>query len=143
MEAGLIDAYRAAEYVVFDGDRTFTLRVGQVSQELKLLFTQSGQSSAAFITAYNPYSKLHAEDFNHLANLRLLQELRQCTSLILNGQGQDPLGIWHSEQSFLTLGISRGRASEIGKTFMQNAFLWIGADARPELVRLTCFDSGN
>lgn len=52
----LIKAYREAIYVVHLGDREIALQVGKVSAELAELMKDWEVSTAAFLTAFNPYS---------------------------------------------------------------------------------------
>ncbi len=53
----LIAAYRATLYRVDDRDGPFTLRVDRESPELRDLLGRCGVDAAAFLTAWNPFSK--------------------------------------------------------------------------------------
>lgn len=57
----LIKAYGDTDYFVLDAPG-FTLRVGRMSPELQDLYERHKVRSAAFLTAWNPYSQLHAAD---------------------------------------------------------------------------------
>ena len=52
----LIDAYRATNYRVL-GQDSFVLNIGQSSKPLQKLYDEHGCQSAAFITAWNPFSQ--------------------------------------------------------------------------------------
>ena len=62
----------------------------------------------------------------------LVAEGRVC----LAGQGRHPDGGWPPEPSLLVLGLDRVAASELGRRWDQNAVVWVGEDATPELVLL-------
>ena len=53
----LIKAYREAVYVVHLGDREIALQVNQASSQLAELMTEWEITTAAFLTAFNPYSQ--------------------------------------------------------------------------------------
>jgi hypothetical protein len=52
------------------------------------------------------------------------------------GIGVHPTGEWRGEPSYLVPGLSREAAEELGRQFEQNALIWSGADAVPELLLL-------
>jgi hypothetical protein len=52
------------------------------------------------------------------------------------GIGVHPTGEWRGEPSYLVPGLSRAAAEELGSRFEQNALIWSGADAVPELLLL-------
>ena len=56
--------------------------------------------------------------------------------LFIDGIGCDPSGCWPGEASCLVLGLSIDIARALGTEFEQNAIVWCGADAVPELVLL-------
>ncbi len=57
----MIEAYRATDYRVFD-QSPFVLNIGRSCQPLKQLYNKHGCASAAFITAWNPYSQAVSND---------------------------------------------------------------------------------
>jgi hypothetical protein len=66
-----------------------------------------------------------------------LEELIQSLHFdYIHGEGKCGDGDWDGEESFLIFGISENQASEIGKKFEQNAIVWCGKDAIPQLVLL-------
>jgi hypothetical protein len=52
------------------------------------------------------------------------------------GIGQHPTGDWPGEPSYWVPGLSREAAQRLGTQFQQNAVIWVGGDAIPELVLL-------
>ena len=52
------------------------------------------------------------------------------------GEGRDPEGDWPAEPSVLAVGISRHEAEVIGRSYEQNAIVFIERGKAPELVAL-------
>jgi hypothetical protein len=135
LSADLISAYESTNFHV-NSEPTFILNVGKVSQELKELFKKNGVDSAAFITAWNPYSDSLSDAANDARNDPLKNELNLRSLKFIEGFGQDPLGQWAGENSFLVLGISLETSKKLGIQFEQNAIVWSDKDALPQLVLL-------
>ncbi|MFN3890745.1 MAG: DUF3293 domain-containing protein [Beijerinckiaceae bacterium] len=131
----LIKAYGDTDYVVLN-TAPFTLKIGKRSPELQEIYERHRVRSAAFLTAWNPYSQLRAADENARRNEELADELKRRGLKALPAVGRDPSGKWAGEESFLVLGIAPEIASTLGIQFEQNGYLWCGADAIPELVLL-------
>ena len=132
---GLISAYRATRYRVFTSP-DFELAVGQRSNALADLYRTYAVNSAAFLTAWNPEGNLQHETANREAFARLQERVTSLSVKVISGFGEDPDGAWAGEESLLTLGLGREIACEIGAEFRQNAIVWAGADAVPELILL-------
>jgi hypothetical protein len=131
----LIDAYRATNYRVL-GENPFVLKIGQSSVPLKNLYHEHGCRSAAFLTAWNPFSRPTANDENSRLQALLEIELSGVSTALVPGIGEDSSGQWPGEESTLALGLSLSDAKSIGIRFEQNAFVWIDGDANPELLIL-------
>ena len=131
----LISAYRVTRYRVF-ASPDFELAVGQRSSALADLYRTHAASSAAFLTAWNPEGNLQNEAANREAFARLQERVASYSIKVIAGFGEDPDGAWAGEESLLALGLSREAACEIGTEFRQNAIIWAGADAVPELILL-------
>ncbi len=131
----LIEAYGNTHYVVLTTP-PFTLRVGQPCPELLALYERHRIRSAAFLTAWNPYSQLLPAQDNALRNGDLSAELKRQRLTTLLAVGRDPSGKWAGEDSFLVLGIAPEIAKTLGNQFAQNGFVWCGADTIPQLVLL-------
>ena len=85
--------------------------------------------SAAFITAYNPFSRPTTEHENTVPQA----EIESLNLGIYPGQGEDPTGQWAAEASALAMGIGFEQANMLGVKYQQNAIVWIGRDAKPQL----------
>jgi hypothetical protein len=132
----LVDAYRAAEYRVERGAGSFCFHIQQHSPPLARLLADTGQASAFFITAYNPYSEPQDTAANRAAHARLQQRLRSLTQDLFDAVGVDVSGEWPAEPGYLAVGVPRETAHAVGNEFRQNAIVWIGPDALPELMLL-------
>jgi hypothetical protein len=135
LEKDLISVYEVTNFLV-KANPAFTLNVNKVSEELKTLFKQNRVDSAAFITASNPYSESLSSEENKLRNKQLQSELNLRSLMFIGGFGQDPLGQWDGEDSFLVLGISLEASKKLGEQFEQNAIVWSDKDAIPQLILL-------
>jgi hypothetical protein len=131
----LVRAYLETEYRVH-GEGGIVLRCGEYSAALDAMHRRIGVVSSAFVTAWNPYSRLHDRDRNTLAQAALARELELRGLRYLPGVGQHPDHTWPGEESFLVLGIDRDAACELAAGYQQNAFVWCGPGAVPELVLL-------
>ena len=132
----LIQAYRAAHYRVLLPKTPFVLKVDTHSPELASLLKGSGLSSAAFITACNPFGRRAAENFNAKAQSSLKYDLLKEDCRLWDGIGEDPQGLWPAEPSFLALGIGLESAKFLGERYAQNALLYCGPEALPKLILL-------
>ena len=67
---------------------------------------------------------------------KLKNVLRARSLRWLEGLGQHPSNQWPGEPSVLILGLSLAAAKVLAEDFEQNAFVWSGAGAMPQLVLL-------
>ena len=133
-----VAAYQDTDYVVRVRQGQFVLRIGQVSPELQALYAETGQSTAVFITAFNPEGALQADALNQAAHEALRNALSALTDLLFEGEGrgtQDNAG-WPAEKSFLALGIDREESARLGRQFRQDAVVRAGPDGVPQLLIL-------
>ena len=128
-------AYRETDYHV-DSDAPFTLRIGAASSALTALHAAHRVSGSAFITACNPLGRRLDATQNTHQQAALAAELEECGYPVLRGTGLDPTGAWPGEPSFLVLGMGLEAARSLGRQFRQNAIVWSGADATPQLILL-------
>lgn len=129
----LIRAYREAKYVV-QYLEPIELRIGWANENLKGLLEVFDATTAAFITAFNPYSEVLSDEGNEQAQnqLRLDIENLGCEGVL--GYGQDVAEEWPREQSFLAVGITESQAEALADKYGQNGYVWIGStDALPVL----------
>lgn len=134
IDAQTLEAYRQTLYRVL-GRRGFVLRVGERSRRLAELIAEHG-SGAAFITAFNPFSIELSEKENHIRHEALREVVISMRLLFLEGCGQHPSGDWPTEDSILVLGVTVAQARGIAAQFGQNALVWVGTNAVPDLILL-------
>ena len=126
----LVRAYREAIYIVNEGDDAIALKVGEVSPALAALMHVHKATTAAILTAYNPYSEIQPSAENERMQAALVAELKATAVICFDAIGSDPEGEWEPEASTLALGITLVEAQRLADQFGQNAFIWINtADA--------------
>ena len=131
-----VQAYRKTDYRVHR-NAPLTLNVGIASPALAALHQAEGVTTSAFITACNP----HSEDVGDLVNAQrqsaLADELKSRCLRFIDGIGQHPTNTeWPGEASFLVLNLSLEAAKLLGAQHDQNAIIWCGPDAVPQLILL-------
>ena len=131
----LREAYGATNYNVL-GTTSFTLRIGVESADIADVYRDNDVSTAAFLTACNPFSVPTPEHENELKQQQLEERLHELSVSFLEGIGENSSGEWAGEPSVLALGISRETATRLGNDFWQNGIVWIDADRIPELIFL-------
>ena len=130
-----IQAYLETEYCV-QGDTPATLKIGIASGTLAALHKAHSVESSAFVTACNPFSQSFDDALNANRQAALAVELRARSLTFIDGIGQHPSNLWKGEPSFLVMGVSREAAKALGVRHEQNAIVWCGPDAVPQLVLL-------
>lgn len=121
----LIKAYREAIYVINLGDREIALQVSKASLPLAKLMEEWDVSTAAFLTGFNPYSKILDSQENELRQKKMWSDAQPICSKIFPGIGRDKNDQWPDELSMLALGINLQDAQALADQYEQNAFLWI------------------
>ena len=115
----LFEAYRNARYEVFGADGIIVLKHGEASPALDALLGPHAREWA-FVTAWNPASRKLSREENKLRHRELLKEVwPHYQTLPGSGGGEG----WESEESLFIVGISRGKAIELGRRFGQLAIL--------------------
>lgn len=132
MTPELINAYTATSYVV-ETQPTFTLRVGNYSEELASLYATTGVNTACFITAYNPFSVLLTMPHNVARQAELLNDLAALKLKFVHGYGPSDDSDWR-ETSVLVLGITHEESMRLAVKHEQNAFIWCDEHATPTLT---------
>ena len=135
VDRSMQQAYRETDFVIH-GDVTITLNIGLANPTLVELHKAHGVKFSGFVTACNPFSKAFDEAANFGRQAALADELDRLDLVYLAGTGQHPSNKWPGEPSFLVLGLSREAARLIGMQYKQNAVVWCGLNAVPELVLL-------
>ena len=133
--SSLLESYKSADYHVYTTP-SFILKIGMHSTELEIIYKKSNTHTAAFVTAFNPFSQELSNQDNKVRNNKLEKLIQSHHFDYIHGEGKCGDGEWDGEESFLIFGINKNQASEIGKEFEQNAIVWCDKDAIPQLLLL-------
>ena len=131
-----VRAYLATDYRLGHAAQDIVLTIGQRSDRLAALFAAKGVNCGAFLTAYNPRGTLQPEAANHLAHAQLATQLEQLGHEVIAGAGSEKGTDWAAEESYFALGLALEPAKAMGTHFNQDAIVWVGADAEPQLILL-------
>lgn len=131
----LLEAYNNARFHIYS-EPAVTLRVGIESTELKTLMLRHTVSTAAFITAFNPYSQLLSDVENNQRNAKLLIDIEEGGYIHFAGLGQDVGAKWPGEESYFVLGIDESAVKALGMKYQQNAIVWCDSDYVPRIMLL-------
>lgn len=134
ISSGTLAAYRTTDYHVHT-QPPFVLHVDQHSPRLLQLHAIHGVNCSAYVTAWNPHGRRLDTAQNEARQKQLMTELARRKLAFVPGVGKDATDSW-AEESVLVLGASLPVAQALGQAFEQNAVLWCGADAVPQLVLL-------
>jgi hypothetical protein len=128
----LIEAYKNTKYKVFEVN--LTIEIGKSNQELDAILAKHNANEWAFITAFNPYSRVLTDNENKVRHEELKNLTENYVTYEGHGVGEDPT--WEPELSLLIIGISMEEASIIGKKFEQNAIVYGELNNSPGLLIL-------
>jgi hypothetical protein len=131
-----IDAYLATNYMTGSGDDAFTMRIGTTSTDIEAIYKRDNLNCCLFITAFSPFGKQQSDLDNELAHAELGNELLAITTHVIEGVGAEPTGGWKPEKSFLAFGIGEQLSRELGAKYRQDAVVWVGENAIPQLLLL-------
>jgi hypothetical protein len=131
-----VRAYEATDYRLGHTDQDIVLNIGQRSERLAFLFADKGVNCGAFLTAYNPRGALQPDAANQLAHAQLATQLAQLGHEVIAGSGSEKGTDWAPEESYFALGLALEPAKAMGTHFDQDAIVWVGADAKPQLILL-------
>jgi hypothetical protein len=136
MQSDLISAYRETDYVAHGNGWFVVIQIGRRSLVVDRLLARMQVRSGAFITAWNPFSK----ELSFKANEHWDRELKRYLSVrgvaFVEGEGRGRTGAWPPEPSILAFGISRTEASAVGRSYRQNAIVYVPQGRPAELVML-------
>jgi hypothetical protein len=135
IDAAVVQAYRETEYRV-QGDRPFTLRIGEASEALAAAYKFRRAACSAYVTAFNPFGQPLDDEANASRHAALGRELEQRSLSSIEGVGQHPSNHWPGEASYLIFDLTLEAAKTLGTRLEQNAIVWCGADANPQLILL-------
>lgn len=128
----LIEAYKNTKYIVFEPD--ITIEIGILNQDVDELLIKHNSNEWAFVTAYNPYSRVLSNEENRVRHDELKVLTKDYITFEGHGVGEDPT--WEPELSLLIIGITKDEASKIGTKFEQNAIVCGEINSFPELIIL-------
>lgn len=128
----LINAYNTTEYKVYSP--TLVIKIGIVNQELNDLLISVNASTWAYITAFNPFSKILTKADNMKRHEELKVKITNYKFFEGEGVGEDKE--WEPELSLLIIGIPINESIEIGKVYEQNAIVVGEINGVPELKML-------
>ena len=131
-----VRAYLATDYRLGHTAQDIVLTIGKRSDRLAALFATKGVSCGAFLTAYNPRSAVQSDTANNQAHAQLAAELQELGLQAIEGSGSEEGTDWPSEKSYFALGLALEPAKAIGRLFDQDAIVWVGPDAVPQLILL-------
>jgi len=135
IDPSTVRAYRETDYCV-EAPEPFVLRIGVSIAPLAQLYRQHHADCCAFVSACNPYSRIVSDKENTERQRELALELTHLGLTFFAGIGRHPDGGWPAEHSFLVLELPLATAKALGEKHEQNAIVWCGPDAVPELVLL-------
>lgn len=135
IDAGTLQSYQETEYRV-QGDEPFTLRVGETCSTLAAAHKRHRVECSAYITACNPFSQILDDEANAERHAALGREISQRSLSRIEGIGQHPSNQWPGEASHLIFGLTLEAAKALGIRLEQNAIVWAGGDAIPQLILL-------
>ena len=131
-----VRAYLATDYRIGHTSQDIILTIGQRSERLAVLFAGNGVNCGAFLTSYNPRGTIQTDAANVLAHAQLAAKLQELGLQAIEGSGSEEGTEWPAEKSYFALGLALEPAKAIGTHFNQDAIVWVGSDAVPQLILL-------
>jgi hypothetical protein len=128
--------YTKTDYIVWYDRRELVIRVGERCASIEHLLSRFKTRSAAFVTAWNPFGKNFSRADNNNAQRRLFAALRRKALACAHGEGRGRVGDWPPERSVLVFGLKRSEAARLGRSFRQNAVVFVMIGRPAELVPL-------
>ena len=130
-------AYRRTAYVMAAAEAPVPVRIGEPCPALDRAMAARGVAACAFITAWNPQSRMMPDFRNRATGHRLAQDLAERGIATLPYVAEADGGDWPAEEGLVAFGIGRRVALALGRAFRQNAILWCPAGGRPQLLACT------
>jgi len=131
-----VRAHRATDYRLGHTTQDIVLAPGLRSDRLAELFASKSVTCGAFLTAFNPLGTQKSDTENDQAHAELTKTLARLGLESIEGSGSEVDTQWPAEKSLFSLGLNREDAIAIGRQFDQDAIVWVGDSAVPELVLL-------
>lgn len=134
LPAELQKAFAETNYIVHH-ESSFAMHIGQPCPELEELMYNRNALSAAFITAWSPFSQNLPAKENQARQDELKANLKKRGLICIDGIGKHPSNKWPGEVSVLVLGLDLEAAKSLARHYEQHAFVWAAGDGVPELVQ--------
>ena len=131
-----VRAYLATDYRLGHTPEDIVLTIGKRSERLAALFAGNAVTCGAFLTAYNPQGAVQHDAANDQAHAQLASKLNDLGLKAIEGSGSEEGTDWPAEKSYFALGLALASAKAIGTHFDQDAIVWVGPDAVPQLILL-------
>jgi hypothetical protein len=143
-----VRAFLATSYRIGHIAHDIVLTIGQRSDRLAALFASSDVDCGAFLTAYNPRGTQQSDAANDSAHAQLAAQLHGLGLGLglglgpglglqaIEGSGSEEGTDWPAEKSYFAMGLDLETSKAIGTHFDQDAIVWVGADAVPQLILL-------
>lgn len=132
IDSGLDIAYRATSYQLTLGGQQWTVRIGEPATELADPLQQLGVQSWAFMTAWNPCSKMLSTPENERLNAQLLPSLEGHKYAGATAIPDDDS--WPNEPGFVILDMPISELLSLAERFQQNAIVTGQGGGVPELI---------
>ena len=132
----LANAYLATDYTVQIDGKVLVLRPNERSPVVDRALSRFKVRGAAFITAFNPYSRIRGKSANLAAHAALVASVRRRGKRFVEGYGQGHDKQWPPEKSILVFGVTRAAAAALGRRYRQNAIVFAAFRRPAELVHL-------
>ena len=132
----LLEAYEQAIYRLPFAQ--IDIKVNEPNAKLDTFLMDNNAYSWAFISAYNPASKVLSKEENEQRHQQLLNQLAAHSMRYTEAVGMSQRGDWPEERSVLVLDIPLTRAQTIAQQFGQLAIVYGRLKQAPELV--VCVD---
>jgi hypothetical protein len=123
----LVKAYLNARYSIEVFGRNIQLAIDKTNPLLTSIMNDYEVVTAAFITAFNPHSRIIDFEENKIMQMQLEKDVSTLGYRFLKGFGEDFSGKWPKEESILILGITINRAEFLANQYRQNGYLWISS----------------
>ena len=88
------------------------------------------------LTAYNARSTIQPDEVNDRAHVQLAAKLQELGPQAIEGSGSEEGTDLAAEECYFALGLALEPAKAMSTHFNQDAIVWVGADAEPQLILL-------
>lgn len=133
---GVWDAYLRTTFTAETPSGKIEIRPGSSSVALDSILRKNRVTEWAYVTAYNPGSRLMSDEINKRAHEELRRTVNDRGLIYFEGHGVGPEGVWPPEASLLVLGLPLDQARALGRQFGQLAI--VVGQAREAARLLAC-----